>query len=138
MQSVLSLPERNRSIPNCSRKRAKMEAAAKISASNQGLAADGSPGQESGAASNRLPQVLDLTQAQNLRDSMAARLSEGPLVLDASAVERMSTPCAQVLLAAGRAADLAGSPFHIINVSDVFRTALADLGLQAEFKNWMV
>lgn len=115
-----------------------MEAATKISASNHGLGADVAPGQESGADLNRLPQVLDLTQAQNLRDSMAARLSEGALVLDASAVERMSTPCMQVLLAAGRAADLAGSPFQIINVSDVFRTALADLGLQAEFKNWMV
>ena len=115
-----------------------MEPAVKISASNQGLAADGSPGQESGAALNRLPQVLDLTQAQNLRDSMAARLGDGPLLLDASAVERMSTPCAQVLLAAGRAADLASSAYQIINASDVFRTALADLGLEAEFNNWMV
>jgi chemotaxis protein CheX len=115
-----------------------MEAATEISAGNEGLGADVAPGQESGADLNRLPQVLDLTQAQNLRDGIAARLSEGPLVLDASAVERMSTPCTQVLLAAGRAADLAGSPFQIFNASDVFRTALADLGLQAEFKNWMV
>jgi anti-anti-sigma regulatory factor len=87
---------------------------------------------------NKLPQVLDLTEAQSLRDTMAARLSDGPLVLDASAVERMSTPCAQVLLAAGRAADIAGSSFRIIDASEVFRTALADLGLQAEFNNWMV
>jgi chemotaxis protein CheX len=115
-----------------------MEAATEISASNYGLGADVASGQESGSELNRLPQVLDLTQAQNLRDTIAARLGDGPLVLDASAVERMSTPCTQVLLAAGRAADLAGSPFQIINVSDVFRTALADLGLQAEFKNWMV
>ena len=115
-----------------------MEAATKISASNQGLRSDVTTGQEPGDALVRLPQVLDLTQAQNLRDTMAARLSDGPLVLDASAVERMSTPCAQVLLAAGRAADLASSAYQIINASDVFRTALADLGLEAEFSNWMV
>jgi hypothetical protein len=115
-----------------------MEAATKISASNRSLGADVPPRQESGGALNRLPQVLDLTQAQNLRDSMAARLGDGALLLDASAVERMSTPCAQVLLAAGRAADLAISAYQIINASDVFRTALADLGLEAEFNNWMV
>jgi len=115
-----------------------MEAATKISASNQGLRADVAPGQGSGDALNKLPQVLDLTQAQNLRDTMTALLSDGPLLLNASAVERMSTPCPQVLLAAGRAADLAGSRFQIIDASEVFRTALADLGLEAEFNNWMV
>jgi chemotaxis protein CheX len=114
-----------------------MEAASIDNAGSEGLGADAQPGQESGALI-RLPQVLDLTRAQNLRDTMAARLSGGPLVLDASAVERMSTPCVQVLLAAGRAADLAGSTFQFINASDVFRTALTDLGIEAEFKNWMV
>jgi anti-anti-sigma regulatory factor len=115
-----------------------MEVATKISASNQSIGTDVTPGQDSGAPLNRLPQVLDLTRAQDLRETMAARLGGGPLVLDASAVERMSTPCAQVLLAAGRAADLVGSPFQIIDASDEFRAALTDLGLQAEFKNWMV
>lgn len=95
-------------------------------------------GSEGGDVLVRLPLVLDLTQAQNLRDTMVARLSGGRLVLDASAVERMSTPCAQVLLSAGRAADLASSSYQIINASEVFRTALADLGLEAEFNNWMV
>jgi len=111
-----------------------MEVATKIGDSNEGFGADATPG----APSNRLPQVLDLTQAQNLRDSMAARLGDGSVLLDASAVERMSTPCAQVLLAAGRAADLAGSRFQIFDASDVFLAALADLGLQVEFKNWVV
>jgi chemotaxis protein CheX len=131
------LIERNRSLPELLQKVCHMEAASIDSAGSEGLGADAQPGQQSGAQI-RLPQVLDLTQAQNLRDTMAARLSGGPLVLDASAVERMSTPCVQVLLAAGRAADLAGSPFQFINASDVFRTALADLGIEAEFNNWMV
>ena len=84
-----------------------------------------------------LPQTLDLTAAQSLQQSLLTSLGGGAVILDASAVERMSTPCVQVLLAAGRAADLAGSPLQIIEASDVFRAALADLGLQAEFKNWM-
>jgi chemotaxis protein CheX len=134
---LLPLLELSRSVPELLEKVRRMEAATKISAGSQGLGADVTPRQDSGDM-NRLPQVLDLTQAQNLRDTMVARLSDGPRILDASAVERMSTPCAQVLLAAGRAADLAGSAFQIINASDVFRTALADLGLEAEFNNWMV
>ncbi|HEY0185781.1 MAG TPA: STAS domain-containing protein [Rhodopila sp.] len=84
-----------------------------------------------------MPQILDLTQATPLRDKLAALLDAGGLVLDAGAVERMSTPCAQVLLAAGRAAAAAGTPLRIINASTVFQAALADLGLQPEFSGWM-
>jgi anti-anti-sigma regulatory factor len=85
-----------------------------------------------------LPQLLDIVQATGLRDDMVRLLAQGALTLDAGVVERMSTPSAQVLLAAGRAADAAGSGFQIINASDVFRSALADLGIEAEFRNWMV
>ncbi len=90
---------------------------------------------EAGDAVRVLPQILDLTEAKSLRDLVAALQGEGAVILDASAVDRMSTPCAQVLLAAGRTP---GGAFKIINASDVFRTALADLGLQPEFSKWMV
>jgi chemotaxis protein CheX len=85
-----------------------------------------------------LPQLLDLTVARSLRDDMMALLQNGAIVLDAGAVERMSTPCAQVLLAAGRAAEAANSQFQIVNASDCFRAAIVDLGLQSQFTNWMV
>jgi anti-anti-sigma regulatory factor len=85
-----------------------------------------------------LPQVLDLTAARSLRDDMTALLQSGTIVLDAGAVERLSTPCAQVLLAAGLAAEAANSRFWIVNASDCFQTAVADLGLQSQFTNWMV
>ncbi|MGO9357708.1 MAG: STAS domain-containing protein [Xanthobacteraceae bacterium] len=84
-----------------------------------------------------LPQVLDLTQAQALRDRVADHLRAGALNLDAGAVERASTPCLQVLLAAGRAAERAGTAYRILNASDAFGSALADLGLRAEFSKWM-
>jgi anti-anti-sigma regulatory factor len=84
-----------------------------------------------------LPQILDLTWASALRDTLAELLAEQSIVIDASAVERMSTPCAQVLLAAGRTAHATRVPFRILNASAVFRAALADLGLQPEFSKWM-
>lgn len=84
-----------------------------------------------------LPASLDFTQAQPLRDGLAALLARNPeLTLDASAVERMSTPCAQLLLAAGRSISATGN-FRIVNASEHFRTALVDLGLQSEFSQWM-
>jgi anti-anti-sigma regulatory factor len=82
-----------------------------------------------------LPPVLDLTRAHALRDTVAALIARGTdVALDAAAVERMSTPCAQILLAAGRAV---GPSFKIVNSSDVFRAAIADLGLQREFSKWV-
>jgi anti-anti-sigma regulatory factor len=84
-----------------------------------------------------LPQMLDLVQATHLRDDMMRLAGAGGLLLDASAVERMSTPCAQVLLAAARAAQASKESFKITNASETFRTAIAELGLQSEFSNWM-
>jgi chemotaxis protein CheX len=97
-----------------------------------------SPSQLANCDPYGLPQILDLTQARGLRDRLIALLATSTVVLDASVVERMSTPCAQVLLAAGRAAEAADARFQIVNASHVFRAALADLGLQSEFGNWMV
>jgi chemotaxis protein CheX len=85
-----------------------------------------------------LPAILDITKAQELRGHMVDRLNGGAVLVDASAVDRVSTPCIQVLLAAARSAELAGTSFRIANASAALCTALADLGLQAVFKNRMV
>ena len=84
-----------------------------------------------------LPQMLDLVQAMQLRDDMMRLVGADSVLLDAGAVERMSTPCAQILLAAARAAGASRKPFKITNASETFRTAIADLGLDSEFSNWM-
>jgi anti-anti-sigma regulatory factor len=112
-----------------------VDAATKTGVNGRGPVVDD---REPGDVVNTLPAVLDLTEAQSLRNTVAALLADRSLILDASGVERMSTPCSQILLAAGRAADLAGSSFRIVDASEVFRTALADLGLNVEFGKWMV
>ncbi|MBV9561027.1 MAG: STAS domain-containing protein [Bradyrhizobium sp.] len=84
-----------------------------------------------------LPEMLDLAQAESLRKGMLNLLQRRDILLDASAVQRMSTPCVQILLAAGRSAQAVQKPYKITNASDVFRAAIADLGLQSEFSNWM-
>jgi chemotaxis protein CheX len=94
-----------------------------------GLAAVGTP--------HLLPQMLDLVQATHLRDDMVRLVDMDRILLDAGEVERMSTPCAQILLATARAAQSARKSFKIRNASETFRTAIADLGLEAEFSNWI-
>ena len=89
------------------------------------------------AKPHRLPQVLDLVQARQLRDDMISLVALGAVTLDAGDVERLSTPSLQVLLAAARAAESAGFEFRIVNASEPFQAALCDLGLQTAFKNWM-
>jgi anti-anti-sigma regulatory factor len=81
--------------------------------------------------------VLDIVQAGELRDDMIRLLAQGSLLIDAGAVERMSTPTLQILLAAGRAAESSACGFQIVSASEAFRAAVADLGLEAEFKNWV-
>ena len=93
---------------------------------------------ETGDGRYSVPATLDLTAARELRERLVAMLSCNGIVLDMNAVDRMSTPCVQVLLAAGRSADAAKVSFQIVDASDAFRAAIADLGLETQFCNWML
>lgn len=73
-----------------------------------------------------LAASLDLTAAPGLRQDIAARLAEGPLVLDAGAVARIASPCFEVLAAAAQSGKL-----HIAPVSAAFGEAARALGLCA-------
>ena len=84
-----------------------------------------------------LPRTLDISYAKVLRDTLLTRLAVGDVILDASAVEWLPTPCAQVLLATGRAATAAGARFLIDHPSQALRQALSDFGLDGEFRQWM-
>ena len=80
----------------------------------------------------RLPPALDLLSAATLQDRLQDRLNHGlPLVIDAAEVERLGTPCLQLLIAASREAQASGLGFRIEAASTPFRAAIADLGLSA-------
>jgi chemotaxis protein CheX len=98
---------------------------------------DSAAGPAGAGGAHLLPQMLDLVQAMHLRDDLVRLADTDSILLDAGEVERMSTPCAQILLAAARAARASDKSFKITNASETFRTAIADLGLDSEFSNWM-
>ena len=81
----------------------------------------------------KLPAVADLTFAPTLQQSAEQALSNSTgLTIDASEVQRIFTPCLQVLLAAARNFQNAGgAQFTIANPSEAFCESVSSLGLSA-------
>jgi two-component system, chemotaxis family, chemotaxis protein CheY len=76
----------------------------------------------------KLPEILDLAAAEGFLESMRQRVSdERPLYIDASAVETLTLPCIQIILAAK---SFQGG-VSIENPSIAFAKAFEDIGI-----NW--
>lgn len=84
-----------------------------------------------GGAAIALPASLDLTEADGLCQALRQALQSGAVILDADAVERVSTPCLQVLAAAAASAASRGIQFRLCRASEALATAIGHLGLGA-------
>ena len=84
-----------------------------------------------------LPRALDLAFAGALLSGILARAGDRILTLDGSNVDYASTPCVQILLAAGRKRDATDCSFVIRHASEALRRAVVDFGLQPDFSRWM-
>jgi chemotaxis protein CheX len=79
-----------------------------------------------------LEPILDLRAAGPLKSTLQQGLVRGQsLVIDASAVSRMSTACVQVFTAAVLEAQKSGVALVLKKSSTVFDAAFANLGLAA-------
>lgn len=78
-----------------------------------------------------LPAVADLTEAGPLKTRLEQALALGSgLTVDASAVQRISSPCLQVLVAGVNAFAKAGGPSLVISKpSEAFQETVSVLGL---------
>lgn len=88
-----------------------------------------------GEEAKPLPAVLDISAAadfyQNLQHWCG---SSATVVLDASTIERITTPCIQILLSANNSLKKSGGGLKIIGASDAFLAACRDLGLEKPFE----
>lgn len=85
-----------------------------------------------------LDAALDLLAAVPLKERLAAEADRGGRVeLDASMVERLSTPCAQILISAARTLAERGDPLVLTGASEAFTVAIADLGLEQSWQRWV-
>jgi two-component system chemotaxis response regulator CheY len=76
----------------------------------------------------KLPEILDLTAAENFLEMVRQSASATTLCLDASEVRTLTTPCMQILLAAARS----HTAMSVAQPSDAFISAFEDLGI-----DWM-
>lgn len=82
---------------------------------------------------------MDLRAAEPLLHSLHEILAQsGKVVIDAAAVDRLSTPCVQILLSAAQHMEQHGIPFVIRAPSDAFVSAFDDLGLFSFLMKWPV
>lgn len=82
------------------------------------------------AGALRLPARLDLAMAAPLRQALRDSLdATSRMIVDAAEVERVATPCVQVLMAAAGEARARGIGFAVRQPSVAFAEALADLGI---------
>ena len=81
---------------------------------------------------------LDLSVAGELKDQLLDAVhGDSDLVVDASSVERLTTPCVQILIAAARSLTEQGSGLVLKSPSEPFVSAFSDLGLSAVMQQWV-
>ena len=76
-----------------------------------------------------LASILDLTTLEQLHDALRERSSLAEIIVDGSAVERVTTPCLQLLAATAKGATQGDAAFTLKNPSPALTAAIQDLGL---------
>lgn len=85
----------------------------------------------------QLPEVLTITAAPDLKNLLLNMLdTSSGLNIDAKNVERITTPCVQILIAAANMCAADGKSFKLISPSPAFSDALTMLGLSSYLQSW--
>jgi anti-anti-sigma regulatory factor len=84
-----------------------------------------------------LPAIIDLDSLDGIRDGLIDAIEEGPVRVDASAVERVSTNALIMLISAAETARKNQFDFAIDQPSATMLTAIERLGLGAQFSGMM-
>jgi anti-anti-sigma regulatory factor len=84
-----------------------------------------------------LPEVIDLDAIDGIRDLLIDALEEGPVTVQAGAVERVSTNALLLLVSAAETARRNQFDFRIEAPSAAMSAAIERLGLSARFSGMM-
>ncbi len=95
--------------------------------------------QPKAASSLKLREVLDISYAERFRKELMEYFEKSAkqgVQLDASSVNRITTPCVQILLSLAKSCGLAKVNFKLSSPSEAFTRAFSDLGLTNELTSW--
>lgn len=84
-----------------------------------------------------LPAIIDLDSLDGIRDGLIDAIEEGPVVVSAGAVERVSTNALFMLISAAETARKNHFDFTIVQPSAALGSAIERLGLGAQFSGMM-
>ena len=85
-----------------------------------------------------LDSDLDLVAATTLKERLIEAVDrDGAVVIDASSVERLTTPCVQVLVAAAQFLAGQDKSLMVKDPSEAFVSAFSDLGLEDVLQQWV-
>jgi anti-anti-sigma regulatory factor len=92
-----------------------------------------------GAPRLSLTPVLGMREARPLKEALLEAPAKGlPVILVAQRVERLSTACAQLLVAFAAAMEQAVLPLRLSRPSQAFVASFSELGLDPILKKWSV
>jgi anti-anti-sigma regulatory factor len=80
-----------------------------------------------------LPAIVDLDSLDGIRDGLIDAVEDGATIVEASAVERVSTNALFMLMSAAETARRNSFDFAIERPSAALNAAIARLGLSAQF-----
>ncbi len=81
-----------------------------------------------------LPAIVDLDALDSVRDSLLEMVGQGPVEVDASAVERVATNALLMLLSAAESARRSDTEFAVSAPSEPMTAAIARLGLEPSYE----
>ena len=83
------------------------------------------------------PSDLDIRAAVSLQDALSTALDQSDaLLLDASKVERLSTPCVQIIISAMKSLENEGRSFRIVDATPQFVEFFDELGFATALEQW--
>jgi anti-anti-sigma regulatory factor len=85
-----------------------------------------------------VPENADILSAHEFSKKLinAVNSDSKKMVIDLSMVVRLTTPCVQLMLSAGKTMSEAGGVLIFKSPSDAAGAVFSDLGLEVEFNEW--
>lgn len=85
-----------------------------------------------------LKEVMDIAFASDFQSELSQIFSKKvvQISIDSSRVQRLTTPCVQVLISAAKTCEGKGVKFILSNPSEVVQKVFNDLGLSGQLSKW--